>query len=136
MSPAKLATAPGSCYRRRGTLGSECPPGRRDRGATREFALSLSQGVREMEERGATIYVGNLPWRTTEDELAQLFRPFGGVRDVRIIQDPSTGRSRGYGFVELQHGDGVRKAVEALDGHELQGRPLMVSVARPKPPRT
>ncbi len=89
-----------------------------------------------MEKRDTTVYVGNLPWRTTEDELAQLFQQFGDVRDVRIIQDPHTGRSRGYGFVEFQQLDRVQEAVAALNGREFQGRPLMVSIARPKPPRT
>jgi RNA recognition motif-containing protein len=88
-----------------------------------------------MEKRDTTVYVGNLPWRTTEDELARLFQQFGDIRDVRIIQDPHTGRSRGYGFVEFQQLDPVQEAVEALNGREFQGRALMVSIARPKPPR-
>jgi hypothetical protein len=82
-----------------------------------------------------TVYVANLPWRTTEDDLASLFRQFGRVVDVRVIQDPATGRSRGYGFVELADPESVRQAVVALDGHEYRGRRLVVSPARPKRPR-
>ena len=88
-----------------------------------------------MDKQQTTIYVGNLPWKTTEDDLTSLFAEFGQIRDVRIIQDPATGRSRGYGFVEFVAGGQVESAVSSLNGREFQGRPLMVSVARPKPPR-
>lgn len=88
-----------------------------------------------MQRVAKTVYVGNLPWRATEDDLASLFEEFGRIRDVRVIQDPSTGRSRGYGFVELDGSGQVQKAVVALNGREFQGRPLMVSLARPKPVR-
>ena len=83
----------------------------------------------------STLYVANLPWRTTEDELADLFGEFGRVTDVRVIQDPVTGRSRGYGFVELADQRAARHAVDALNGHEYNGRRLVVSPARPKRPR-
>jgi len=89
-----------------------------------------------MESRDATIYVGNLPWRTTEDDLAGLFQPYGSVVNVRIIQDPATGRSRGFAFVEFGGPEQGVKAVAALNGREFGGRPLLVSFARPKPPRT
>jgi RNA recognition motif-containing protein len=83
----------------------------------------------------ATAYVANLPWRATEDDLASLFSRFGAVVDVRIIQDPATGRSRGYGFVDFTDPDSVREAVAALNGYEFGGRTLIVSPARPKPQR-
>lgn len=83
----------------------------------------------------STLYVANLPWRTTEDELVELFAEFGAVADVRVIQDPVTGRSRGYGFVELSDPDDVPRAVDALNGQEYNGRRLVVSRARPKRPR-
>jgi RNA recognition motif-containing protein len=76
-----------------------------------------------------------LPWRTTEDELASLFSEFGVVQDVRVIQDPATGRSRGYGFVELDGVECVQRAVAELDGCEFHGRRLLVSPAHPKRPR-
>ena len=82
-----------------------------------------------------TLYVANLPWRTTEDDLAALFQEFGPVVDVRVIQDPATGRSRGYAFVELANSDHVPRAVVSLNGREFNGRRLVVSPARPKRPR-
>lgn len=88
-----------------------------------------------MDKHDTTVYVGNLPWRTTEDDLLVLFRDYGPVVDVRIIQDPATGRSRGYGFVELDSAGYVHEAVASLNGTHFQGRPLMVSLARPKPAR-
>lgn len=80
----------------------------------------------------STVYVANLPWRTTEDDLAVLFAEFGGVVGVRVIQDPTTGRSRGYAFVELDDADSVERAVASLNGREYNGRRLLVSPARPK----
>jgi len=88
-----------------------------------------------VSEHRATVYVGNLPWATTEDDLAELFDQFGPVVDARIIQDRMTGRSRGYGFVELARGDCVSRACAALNGYMLNGRALLVSPARPKPLR-
>ena len=88
-----------------------------------------------MVEQTATVYIGNLPWGVTEDDVADLFRDFGPLLDVRIVQDPRTGRSRGYGFVELTSPDNVAKAVSALNGAAFNGRVLMVSNARPKPRR-
>jgi RNA recognition motif-containing protein len=85
--------------------------------------------------RSSTVYVANLPWRTTEDGLAPLFQGLGQVLDVRVIQDPATGRSRGYGFVELASAEEAARAVENLNGVELGGRPLVVGFARPRPPR-
>ncbi len=85
-----------------------------------------------MERHIATVYVANLPWRTTEDDLVALFTEFGPVVDVRVIQDPATGRSRGYGFVELNGPEAVRRAVSSLNGTEYNGRRLLVSPARPK----
>ena len=85
-----------------------------------------------VEPHAATVYVANLPWRTTEDELGDLFAAFGPVVDVRVIQDPVTGRSRGYGFVELENPEAAQNAVTALNNHEFNGRKLLVSPARPK----
>lgn len=87
-----------------------------------------------MGKHEATVYVGNLPWRTTEDDLARLLQPFGPVLDARVIQDPVTGRSRGYGFVELSSSEHAARAVSELNGMMLDGRPLTVGPARPKRP--
>jgi RNA recognition motif-containing protein len=77
-----------------------------------------------------TVYVGNLPWRFTEDELAEVFAPVGRVVDVRIIADTETGRSKGYGFVEV---DGVSEQaiISALNGVTIKGRALTVRPANP-----
>lgn len=90
-----------------------------------------------MPRDAATVYVGNLPWESTEDDLASLFGEFVRVRvvDARVIQDPATGRSRGYGFVELSDPKDVPGVIAALNGRELDGRALIVGLARPKPPR-
>lgn len=88
-----------------------------------------------MERHASTVYVANLPWRTTEDQLEALFADFGPVLDVRVIQDPVTGRSRGYGFVELGAPESARRAVSSLNGYDFNGRQLLVSPARPKQAR-
>jgi RNA recognition motif-containing protein len=81
-----------------------------------------------------TLYVGNVPWTMTEDALADVFSRIGSVTAVRIIADRATGRSLGYGFVEVE-GVELQDAVESMDGYELGGRRLTVGPARPRPPR-
>ncbi len=88
-----------------------------------------------MGRHTSTVYVANLPWRTTEDQLEGLFKDFGPVVDVRVIQDPVTGRSRGYGFVELAAPEFARNAVTSLNGCEFNGRKLLVCPAKPKATR-
>ena len=78
-----------------------------------------------------TLYVGNLPWSTTEDELAQAFAPHAEVKSCRIITDRETGRSRGFGFVEVNDEDAER-AIAAMNGTQLSGRDLVVNEARPR----
>ena len=82
----------------------------------------------------ATLYVGNLPWTVTEDELAQAFNKVGQLGEVRIIADQTTGRSRGYGFVEIE-GVTLQEAIQMLEGVEVRGRRLTVGPARPRPER-
>lgn len=77
------------------------------------------------------LYVGNLPFQTTEEDLSDLFSQAGNVESVRIITDRDTGRSRGFGFVEMGDED-ADKAVESLNGTEMGGRPLTVNEARPQ----
>lgn len=81
-----------------------------------------------------TLYVGNLPWSLTEDELAQAFNSVGQVQGARIITDRETGRSRGFGFVDLADEDAAR-AIQTMDGFELKGRKLIVNEARPRTQR-
>ena len=81
------------------------------------------------------IYVGNLNFRSTEDEIRDLFGQYGQVDDVALITDRDTGRPRGFGFVEMPEDDGARRAIEELNGKELAGRALTVNEARPREPR-
>jgi len=83
----------------------------------------------------AKLFVGNLPYRITEDEIRQVFSQFGTVTDVRLISDRATGRAKGFGFVEMSSADEANKAVEGMHGKEMQGRNLVVNVARPMAPR-
>lgn len=81
-----------------------------------------------------TLYVGNLAWGTTEEELHQAFAQHAEVVSVRIISDRETGRSRGFGFVEVGD-EGADQAIEAMNGYVLGGRPLNVNEAKPREPR-
>ncbi|MCA1959857.1 MAG: RNA-binding protein [Desulfomonile sp.] len=78
------------------------------------------------------IYVGNLPFDSTESELKGLFDAYGAVDSAKIIVDQFTGRSRGFGFVEMRNREEGLRAIEELDSKELNGRSLKVNEARPK----
>ena len=78
-----------------------------------------------------TLYVGNLPWGMSEEELAEAFAQHAQVVSARIITDRETGRSRGFGFVEVEDQD-VEQAVEAMNGTQLAGRDIIVNEARPR----
>ena len=81
-----------------------------------------------------SIYVGNLPFTATEDEVRALFSPFGDVPTVKIVSDRETGRPRGFAFVEMADAD-ADNAIKALEGHQMGGRALKINEARPKAPR-
>ena len=81
------------------------------------------------------IFVGNLAFTTTEDDLAQLFEPFGTVSQARIATDRETGRSRGFGFVEMPNDAEAEAAIEELHGATIGGRQLTVNEARPREDR-
>jgi RNA recognition motif-containing protein len=81
------------------------------------------------------LYVGNLPWTTSEEELRQMFEPMGTVESCALITDRETGRSRGFGFVELDD-EGAQKAITELDGKDMGGRALRVNEAQDKPRRS
>jgi RNA recognition motif-containing protein len=81
------------------------------------------------------IYVGNLSWSCTNDDLMQLFSQHGTVARAQVILDRETGRSRGFGFVEMPNEAEAKVAVEALNNFNFQGRPLTVNEARPREPR-
>jgi len=78
------------------------------------------------------IYVGNLPFSTTDDELQDLFSQFGEVRRAQIITDRESGRSRGFGFVEMDDDEAAQEAMAALNAQQYGGRSLTVNEARPK----
>ena len=91
----------------------------------------------ERKERMAKkIYVGNLNFATTEDQLSNLFAQYGTVVSSDVITDRYSGRSRGFGFVEMEDVDAADAAISALDGFEYDGRALRVNEANSKPRRT
>lgn len=79
------------------------------------------------------LYVGNLPFSVTEDDLRELFAVHGAVHSINLITDRDTGRPRGFAFVEM---DGADAATDALNGHEIDGRALKVSEAKERQPRS
>ena len=76
------------------------------------------------------IYVGNVPYNSTEEDLGNLFSEYGTVTSVKIIINKHTGRSKGFGFVEMANEEEGQKAVDSLDGHEMNGRNLRVDKAK------
>lgn len=78
------------------------------------------------------IYVGNIPWGVSEEELEGLFGQYGEVNSVRIITDRESGRSKGFGFVEMESKEAGQAAIEALDGQDFGGRDLRVNEAKPR----
>ncbi len=85
---------------------------------------------------GSKIYVGGLPYSTTEQELSSLFAAHGAVQSAKIITDKFTGKSRGFGFVEMATADEAQKAITALNATQMGGRTLTVNEARPQEPRS
>ena len=82
------------------------------------------------------IFVGNLNFRATEESLRALFERYGVVNSARIMTDRDTGRSRGFGFVEMANDSEADQAISALNGYNMEGRALNVNEARPKPERS
>ena len=78
------------------------------------------------------IYVGNLPFSSNSGDLEELFGQYGSVDSAAVISDRETGRSRGFGFVEMGNDEEARRAIEELDGHDMGGRNLRVNEARPR----
>jgi RNA recognition motif-containing protein len=78
------------------------------------------------------IYVGNIPFQVTEGDIEEAFGAFGSVNSVKIITDHETGKSKGFGFVEMDEDDEARAAIEALNDSYLEGRALKVNEARPR----
>ncbi len=81
------------------------------------------------------MYVGNLPWSISDSDLNDMFGAYGAVESASVLNDRETGRSRGFGFVEMNQADG-RRAMEELNGHEIESRALKVNEATDKPKRS
>ncbi|MFH1401855.1 MAG: RNA-binding protein [Parcubacteria group bacterium] len=81
------------------------------------------------------LYVGGLPYGTTEDQLKEMFAPAGTVSSAIIIMDKMSGRSKGFGFVEMSTDEEAAKAIELMNGKDVEGRSLTVAEARPMEPR-
>lgn len=81
------------------------------------------------------LYVGNLPYSTTSPDLERLFTPYGAVSSAQVIEDRLTGKSKGFGFVEMTASEDGQKAIAALNGKQFEGRTLTVNEARPREDR-
>ena len=84
---------------------------------------------------GTKLYVGNLPFNTTENELQELFSQAGAVQEVTLMQDRFTGKSRGFAFVTMGSEEDAQNAISKLNGQAMEGRPLTVNEARPREQR-
>ena len=82
---------------------------------------------------GRRLYVGNLPYKATDEDLMALFSSMGDVASARVMRDMATGRARGFGFVEMTTDEAAQKAIEKLHQHEMDGRAIVVNEAQPKP---
>jgi cold-inducible RNA-binding protein len=110
--------------------------------AGRHFGLSERPGISKVAVfflpefgMGKKLYVGNLTYEMTNANLEELFATFGTVRSAQVIQDRDTGRSKGFGFVEMADDNAARAAIEGLNEKEHNGRPLAVNEARPREDR-
>jgi cold-inducible RNA-binding protein len=106
-----------------------CAPARKEWQET-DGKKSVSKDLQVMN-----IYVGNLPYSTDDDELRSLFEEHGAVDSARVIVDRDSGRSKGFGFVEMANDAEANAAIEALNGQDVGGRPLTVNEARPRAER-
>ncbi len=84
---------------------------------------------------GTKLYVGNLPYSITDSKLEELFSQYGNVRSAQVVKDRDTGRSKGFGFVEMEDSNDANAAINALNEKEHDGRPLTVNEARPREDR-
>jgi RNA recognition motif-containing protein len=81
-----------------------------------------------------SLYVGNIPWSVTSEELVTKFGEFGEVADARVVKEKDSGRSKGFGFVDMIDDSAAAKAIEALNGYNWGGRNIVVNEAKPKTP--
>jgi cold-inducible RNA-binding protein len=81
------------------------------------------------------LFVGSLPWALNDQSLEDLFKEFGAVSSAKVIMDRESGRSKGFGFVEFDDDDAAKAAIDKMNNSDVQGRTIVVSVARPLEPR-
>ena len=84
---------------------------------------------------GKKLYVGNLPYTATDSDLQRMFEAHGAVQSAQVVMDRDTGRSKGFGFVEMETGEAAQAAISALNGQDFAGRSLTVNEARPREER-
>ena len=84
---------------------------------------------------GNKLYVGNLPYSFRDNDLEQAFAPFGSIQSAKVIMERDSGRSKGFGFVEMSSDAEAQAAIQGLNGYQMNGRPLRVNEAQERPPR-
>ncbi len=89
-----------------------------------------------MNKSARRAFVGSLPWSVTSEQLKLLFSRIGTVTDAVVLTDKQTGKSKGYGFVEMSTAEELQAAIDKFNGYEIQGRTLVVNAAEPKSPKT
>lgn len=109
--------------------GRQAPGGRRKTGGRSQGAVAAT-GNGGGGKTGSEIYVGNLSYEVDERELRKLFEPFGKVASARIIENKSSGKSKGFGFVEMSTPDQTRAAIKGMNAKEVRGRKLVVNEAK------
>lgn len=87
------------------------------------------------EMDNTNLFVGNFSWNLNEEDMREVFAPYGEIESVRLITDKFSGRSKGFGFVKFVNEEDAEKALEELNGKEVDGREIVVNVARPREPR-
>jgi RNA recognition motif-containing protein len=100
-----------------------------------QFSLKRPRHGRGVSIVGKKLYVGNLSFDTTETQLREMFAPFGAVQTVQLISDRDTGRSKGFGFVEMGSDQEATAAIDGMNGKMVDGRAIAVNEARPKESR-
>jgi RNA recognition motif-containing protein len=100
-----------------------------------EYQRAMMVALSKEERMNKKLYVGGLPYGVNDDQLHELFAAHGTVESARVITDKFTDRSRGFGFVEMSSAQEAEAAIAALDGSELQGRTLVVNIAKPREDR-
>ena len=132
MRPRPQVTCFGTVCPRRPSVASALPVAGRSRADRPSFRTDEAR-ERVFAAMGRRLYVGNLPYKCTDEELTELFSRAGTVDNVRVMRDQATGRARGFAFVEMASDDDAQRAINELHQFQMEGRALVVNEARPKP---